>query len=343
MTDRASNQRRAAAQRSKTRRGLAALIPVSDDSATSEAASDPQVVDVRQSTKRARARRPDVGPPAASAHKAPEIAAPISIEGLTLIDVNPAEVHPNHAQPRTIFDPDAIEQLAASIKEIGFLQPIVVRPDGDSWELIAGERRLRAARSLDLPKIPALVRSTADEAMLRDALLENLQRVQLNPLEEAAAYEQLLVDFGCTHDELAARLGRSRPQISNTVRLLKLPPAVASRVAAGVLSAGHARALLSVDDSERADELARRVVAEGISVRGLEEIVATAKPKRRVAKPQKATQQPVELEAVAARLSDKYETRVQVAMGRKRGKIVIEFADIDDLHRIVTTMDELPS
>jgi ParB family chromosome partitioning protein len=235
-------------------------------------------------------------------------------------------------------------ELVHSIREVGLLQPIVVRPvmgEGpDSYELVMGERRWRAAQLAGLERIPAIVRATDDTDMLRDALLENLHRSQLNPLEEAAAYQQLLDDFGCTHDELAQRIGRSRPQISNTIRLLKLSPAVQRRVAAGVLSAGHARSLLGVEDADQQDRLAARVVAEGISVRGLEEIVATGGGEAPSA-PAVRRNKPVApgLTELAGRLSDRLETRVKVDLGRHKGKITVEFASLDDLRRIVDIMD----
>lgn len=313
------------------RRGIAALIP-SDSSASSA---------TRQSRRR---ERNDAGPPEGVA---PVQHAPAQqIDGLELIQVRPNQVTPNPSQPRTEFDPDALIELAHSLSDIGFLQPIVVRPKpggkDDEYELIAGERRWRASQIAQLDKIPALIRTTDDNAMLRDALLENLQRVALNPIEEAAAYEQLLTDFGGTHDELAGKLGRSRPQVSNTLRLLKLPPAVQRRVAAGVLSAGHARALLGLADSDQMDAMAKRVVAEGISVRGLEELVALNAPrverKPRAAAAKRADNS-IEFEAVAVRLGDALETRVQINAGKSKGKIVIEFADVDDLHRVISLMN----
>jgi ParB family chromosome partitioning protein len=261
-------------------------------------------------------------------------------EGSWFAEVPADQITPNHVQPRQVFDVDAMAELVYSIREVGLLQPVVVRPTGpESYELVMGERRWRAAQEAGLEAIPAIVRATDDTDMLRDALLENLHRSQLNPLEEAAAYQQLLEDFDCTHEELAARIGRSRPQISNTIRLLKLSPAVQRRVAAGVLSAGHARSLLAVDDAEQQDRLAGRVVAEGISVRGLEEIVATgggiARP------PAPARRKPVApgLADLAERLSDRLETRVKVDLGRRKGKITVEFASLDDLRRIVDIMD----
>jgi ParB family chromosome partitioning protein len=254
-------------------------------------------------------------------------------------------IQPNHVQPRTVFEEEALAELVTSIREVGLLQPVVVRAlpeDGEPrrYELVMGERRWRASREAGLAAIPAIVRATDDDDMLRDALLENLHRSQLNPLEEAAAYGQLLEDFGCTHEELATRIGRSRPQISNTLRLLKLSPAVQNRVAAGVLSAGHARALLGVEDPQRQDRLAARVVAEGISVRGLEEIVAvgdTDGPD--TSRVRRAVPTAPGLVELADRLSDRLETRVKVALGKSKGKITVEFASLEDLRRIVDVMD----
>lgn len=249
------------------------------------------------------------------------------------------QVHPNPRQPRRVFDEDALEELAHSIREFGLLQPIIVRPrpDGDV-ELVMGERRLRAARAAGLTVVPAIVRDTADEALLRDAVLENIHRADLNPLEEAAAYDQLLTEFAVTHEELAARLGRSRSQITNTVRLLRLPVRVQSRVAAGVLSAGHARALLGLAEPQAQDELATRIVAEGLSVRATEEIVAmggvpSATPTHR--SPSRTVVSPA-LQELAGALSDAFDTRVTVALGRRRGKITVEFATVEDLERLVT-------
>lgn len=233
-------------------------------------------------------------------------------------------------------------ELVHSIKEIGLLQPIVVRSVGeDRYELIMGERRWRATTEAGLETIPAIVRQTGDDAMLRDALLENLHRSQLNALEEAAAYQQLLDDFGCTHDELSTRIGRSRPQISNTLRLLKLSPAVQRRVAAGVLSAGHARALLGVPDAAAQDRLAGRVVAEGISVRGLEEIVAVGVGDDDGENVRFRANRPTApgLGDLNERLSDRLDTRVKVTMGKAKGKIAIEFASLGDLERIVGIID----
>ena len=252
-----------------------------------------------------------------------------------------SNISPNPRQPRQVFDEDALAELVQSIQEVGLLQPVVVRRAGnDRYELVMGERRWRATQQAGLDTIPAIVRHTGDDDLLRDALLENLHRAELNPLEEAAAYQQLLDDFGCTHDDLASRIGRSRPQISNTLRLLKLTPAVQRRVAAGVLSAGHARALLGVDDAEAQDRLAGRVVAEGISVRGLEEIVAVGDvgPGRSTGTRRSKPTSPG-LEDLAAHLSDRLETRVKVDLGRRKGRITVEFASLPDLERIIGVID----
>ncbi|MEU0509998.1 MULTISPECIES: ParB/RepB/Spo0J family partition protein [unclassified Amycolatopsis] len=264
------------------------------------------------------------------------------VAGAVYREIPTSSVKPNPKQPRQVFDEDALAELEHSIREFGLMQPIVVRElGGGEYELVMGERRLRASQRAELENIPAIVRQTADEAMLRDALLENIHRVQLNPLEEAAAYQQLLDEFEVTHEELASRIGRSRPVITNTIRLLKLPLPVQRRVAAGVLSAGHARALLSLEDPEQQEELATRIVAEGLSVRATEEAVtlkkseAPAKPK---AAPRKAMQAPG-LQDLANRLSDTFDTRVKVDLGRRKGRIVVEFGSIDDLERIVSIMD----
>ncbi|MCT2589223.1 ParB/RepB/Spo0J family partition protein [Streptomyces sp. N2-109] len=249
-------------------------------------------------------------------------------------------ITPNPRQPREVFDEDALAELVASIKEVGLLQPVVVRQLAPGrFELIMGERRWRACREAELEVIPAIVRATDDDKLLLDALLENLHRAQLNPLEEAMAYDQLLKDFNCTHDQLADRIGRSRPQVSNTLRLLRLSPSVLRRVAAGVLSAGHARALLSVEDGEEQDRLAHRIVAEGLSVRAVEEIVTllgTNPQKASKSKgPRAGKRLSPALDQLAGRLSDRFETRVKVDLGQKKGKIVVEFASMDDLERIL--------
>lgn len=247
-------------------------------------------------------------------------------------------VEPNPRQPRQVFDPDALAELVASIREVGLLQPVVVRHLGAGrYQLVMGERRLRAARAAGLAEIPAIVRETADDALLRDALLENLHREQLNPLEEAAAYQQMLDDFGSTHEELAARLGRSRSQVTNTIRLLGLSPPVQRRVAAGVLSAGHARALLGVTDPAEQEALAARIVAEGLSVRAVEELVALRDARTRSPVPRRAGARR-RFDAVADALRDRYETTVHVEMGRAKGRVVVEFGSVEDLQRILSLM-----
>ncbi len=307
-------------------RGLAALIP----QGPADGGSGPM--------KLPTAPRPK---PPAGAPEPP--AGPTGTVGGAVYQEVPLEaIKANPKQPRQVFDEDALAELEHSIREFGLMQPIVVRELGPGeYELVMGERRLRAAQRAELGKIPAIVRQTADEAMLRDALLENIHRVQLNPLEEAAAYQQLLEEFAVTHDELASRIGRSRPVITNTIRLLRLPLAVQRRVAAGVLSSGHARALLGLEDAGQQEELAARIVAEGMSVRATEEAVvllkgqAPAKPK---AAPQRKPIQAPGLQDVADRLSHAFDTRVKVELGKRKGKIVVEFGSVDDLERIVELM-----
>ncbi|BCJ59426.1 chromosome partitioning protein ParB [Micromonospora endophytica] len=261
------------------------------------------------------------------------------VPGARFAEISVDSIVPNPKQPRQVFDEEALEELKTSIQEVGFLQPIVVRQlDDEKFELVMGERRWRAAQAVGREVIPAIVRDTRDDAMLRDALLENIHRANLNPLEEAAAYQQLLEEFGATHEELARRIGRSRPQISNTIRLLNLPAQVQRRVAAGVLSAGHARALLSVEDSETQEQLALRIVAEGLSVRATEEIVAltlTEGPAKKESAKRRSKPHAPALSDLADRLSDRFDTRVKVDIGRSKGKITIEFATVDDLERIV--------
>ncbi|GAA4917880.1 ParB/RepB/Spo0J family partition protein [Streptomonospora salina] len=268
--------------------------------------------------------------------------APEAVGGAYLDEIEVGAVTPNPRQPRQHFDEEALEELRASIAEVGLLQPIVVRTLGSGrYELIMGERRWRASKEVGLETIPAIVRDTTDDELLRDALLENLHRQQLNPLEEAAAYQQLLDDFGATHDELAKRIGRSRPHITNTLRLLNLSPSVQRRVAAGVLSAGHARALLSVEESDTQDRLARRIVEEGLSVRALEEIITLGETdeKRSASRKSPASSDPSpEMEELSRRLSDTFETRVKINQGRNKGKIVVEFATKEDLERIIAAM-----
>jgi ParB family transcriptional regulator, chromosome partitioning protein len=266
-----------------------------------------------------------------------------AVPGARFAEIPVGQISPNPKQPRTSFDEDAMAELVHSVKEVGLLQPIVVRRTApERYELVMGERRWRAGQQAGLDTIPAIVRDTADDSMLRDALLENLHRSQLNPLEEAAAYQQMLDDFGCTQDVLASRIGRSRPQISNTLRLLKLPASVQRRVAAGVLSAGHARALLALPSGDAQERLAQRIVAEGLSVRSVEELVAIGDaPADAEMSSRRPSNRPVapRLTDLAERLSDRFETRVKVDLGKTKGRITVEFASLEDLERIVALMD----
>lgn len=307
-------------------RGLAALIPTGPPPSDGPPIAGPKLVKDADWFAANGAVKPPSG----------------EVAGAVYREIPVASIKPNPKQPRQVFDQEALAELEHSIREFGLMQPIVVRqlPD-DEFELVMGERRLRASQQAELELIPAIVRQTADEAMLRDALLENIHRVQLNPLEEAAAYQQLLEEFEVTHEELASKIGRSRPVITNTIRLLKLPLPVQRRVAAGVLSAGHARALLSLEDPGRQEELATRIVAEGLSVRATEEAVTLAKseaPPKPKAAPRKPIHAP-KLQALAERLSDTFDTKVKVDLGQRKGRIVVEFGSIDDLERIVSIMD----
>ncbi|MBB5787211.1 ParB/RepB/Spo0J family partition protein [Jiangella mangrovi] len=318
-------------------RGLGALIPTADPASSEALRTSPVDVFFPGTTE---------GTNGSAAHVSRETASGdddlLPVDGATFAEIPVDSIVPNLRQPRQVFDEDALAELVSSIQEVGLLQPIVVRQlESGRYELVMGERRWRATKEAGFPTIPAIVRTTRDDDMLRDALLENLHRSQLNPLEEAAAYQQLLDDFGCTHDELAVRIKRSRPQISNTLRLLKLPPLVQRRVAAGILSAGHARALLGLSDGAGQERLAQRIVAEGLSVRTVEEIVAlddsNEAPKaraRRAARPVAPR-----LSDIASALSERLDTRVKVDLGRSKGKVTIEFASIDDLERIVGTID----
>jgi ParB family transcriptional regulator, chromosome partitioning protein len=271
-------------------------------------------------------------------------AADVASVGAVYREIDPALIASNPRQPRQVFDEEALAELVHSIREFGLMQPIVVRsPDpAGRYQLVMGERRLRAAQQAGLAAIPAIVRETSDDNMLRDALLENIHRVNLNPLEEAAAYQQLLDEFGVTHDELATRIGRSRPLITNMIRLLRLPIAVQRRVAAGVLSAGHARALLALEGGPEAqEELAARIVAEGLSVRATEEAVTLANRGDSTPAPgprRKPIHMPG-LQDVAEKLSATFDTRVTVSLGKRKGKIVVEFGSVEDLQRIVSLMD----
>jgi len=301
--------------------------------------------DLASSTSAVPTERESGGAPSDAAHAGSQDGVElVPVPGAHFAEVPVADIRPNAKQPRTVFDEGDLDELVDSISQIGVLQPIVVRPDpdaGSGYELIMGERRWRAAQEAGLETIPSIVRDTEDSEMLRDALLENLHRAALNPLEEAAAYRQLLDDFGCTHEELAGRIARSRPQISNTLRLLRLPPLVQRRVAAGVLSAGHARALLGLSDGAEIERLAQRIVSEGLSVRATEEIVTLVaegseeKPKRRQPR---AGQRSEAMSELAGRLSDRFETRVKVDLGKTKGKMTVEFASVEDLNRILQVM-----
>jgi ParB family chromosome partitioning protein len=268
----------------------------------------------------------------------------VPVPGVRFAEIRVSDIHPNRKQPRAVFDEDDMAELVHSVREIGVLQPIVVRNStetgGEPFELVMGERRWRAVQAAGLETIPAIVRDTTDDDLLRDALLENLHRSQLNPLEEAAAYQQLLEDFGTTHEQLADRIGRSRPQVSNTLRLLKLPPLVQRRVAAGVLSAGHARALLALPDAAAMERLAQRIVAEGMSVRATEEAVAlyqdpTKPTKNNIPRPGARHER---LDYLASSLSDRLDTNVKISLGVRKGRVSIEFASVEDLNRIMDVL-----
>lgn len=269
----------------------------------------------------------------------------VAVPGARLALLSPADIAPNRVQPRQVFVQEDLDELVASIREVGVLQPVVVRPIPDAaagepqYELVMGERRLRASRIVGLETIPAVVKNTADDAMLRDALLENLHRANLNPLEEASAYQQLLSDFGITQDELAVRIGRSRPQITNTIRLLRLPGTVQARVAAGVLSAGHARAILSAGDSVAMERLADKIVNEELSVRSAEAFAAKKPASTPSSKPSPGRKQG-QLDEIAERLGDRLSTRVKIALGARKGQVTIEFATVTDLNRILAELGE---
>ncbi|MCO8277628.1 ParB/RepB/Spo0J family partition protein [Actinoplanes sp. TRM 88003] len=321
-------------------RGLGALIPTAPAAApVAEAPAAAPVAEAPPPAAVPAPTAPPVSPPAPVSRPASPAEDLAPVPGARFAEIDVTSIEPNSKQPRHVFDEEALDELKTSIQEVGFLQPIVVRELGeDRYELVMGERRWRAAQAVGREKIPAIVRETRDDAMLRDALLENIHRANLNPLEEAAAYQQLLEEFGATHEELAKRIGRSRPQISNTIRLLNLPAPVQRRVAAGVLSAGHARALLGLDDSEAQEKLALRIVAEGLSVRATEELVSLAiadGPAKKAAPSRRPKVHAPALNDLAERLSDRFDTRVKVDIGRNKGKITIEFATVDDLERIV--------
>ncbi len=313
------------AKRTGLGRGIGALIPTDTGSA----------------------RPVDVFFPSPAARAEPEVEGLIAVPGARLANLRPEEIVPNAVQPRTEFDQEKLDELIASIREVGVLQPVVVRPISDAadgapkYELIMGERRLRATKALGLDTIPAVIKNTNDDAMLRDALLENLHRADLNPLEEASAYQQLLADFNITQDELATRIGRSRPQITNTIRLLRLPDSVQKKVAAGVLSAGHARAVLSVgEDSQAMERLADKIINEDLTVRAAEAAAGqvSVKPAKKV-KPTAGGRQG-QLNEIADRLGDRLDTRVKVTLGAKKGTIVIDFATVGDLNRILGELGE---
>ena len=263
----------------------------------------------------------------------------LPVPGAEFADIPIHEIRENPRNPRTMFDEDELDELASSVRQVGVLQPVVVRPipvteDGESFELVMGERRWRAARRADLSHIPSIIRETNDDDLLRDALLENLHRTQLNPLEEAAAYQQLLDDFGCTQDELSERIGRSRPQITNTLRLLRLPALVQRRLASGALSAGHARALLGLDDPALMEELAQRIVSEGLSVRAVERLVAGGSQPATTRTPRRSTYDPHVVD-LTSRLSNRLETQVRIDVGKRKGRITLEFTNLEDLERLV--------
>ncbi|MFD2766287.1 ParB/RepB/Spo0J family partition protein [Micromonospora eburnea] len=319
-------------------RGLGALIPTGPVAGGAPAAAEPERTAAAIPAPPVAGAAATIG--AAAAAPAVEPEPQLSpVPGARFAEIPVDAIVPNPKQPRQVFDEDALEELKVSIQEVGFLQPIVVRQlDDEKFELVMGERRWRAAQAVGRESIPAIVRDTRDDAMLRDALLENIHRANLNPLEEAAAYQQLLEEFGATHEELARRIGRSRPQISNTIRLMNLPAQVQRRVAAGVISAGHARALLSLEDGEAQEQLAKRIVAEGISVRATEELVALALadgPAQTPAAKRRPKPHAPGLSDLANRLADRFDTRVKVDIGHRKGKITIEFATVDDLERIV--------
>lgn len=303
-------------------RGIGSLIPTNESSST---------------------RPVDVFFPTAASPIAETL---VSVPGARLASLSPDDIKPNAVQPRTTFVQQDLDELVDSIREVGLLQPIVVRPiegaapNGPHYELVMGERRLRASKILGLATIPAVVKNTADDAMLRDALLENLHRANLNPLEEASAYQQLLADFGITQDELASRIGRSRPQITNTIRLLRLPVGVQNRVAAGVLSAGHARAILSAGDPATMERLADKIINEDLSVRAAEAAAGLVSSKPSTQKRPSAGRRQGQLDEIAGRLGDRLDTRVKVTLGARKGTIVIDFATIADLNRILAELKE---
>lgn len=311
-----------ATKRTGLGRGIGSLIPTASDEAKGD-------------------RPVDVFFPAAPAANPAEPL--VDVPGARLAQLSPTDIVPNAQQPRQVFDEKDMAELVHSIREVGVLQPIVVRPipGTSTYELIMGERRLRASKEAGLKSIPAIIKETADDAMLRDALLENLHRSELNPLEEASAYQQLLQDFGITQEQLADRIGRSRPQISNTLRLLKLPTSVQAKVAAGVLSAGHARAILATGSEPAMIKLADKIIKEDLSVRAAESLATTAKPTATKPKTTAGTRR-AHLNEVAERLGDRLDTRVKITLGTRKGLISIEFATVADLNRILAELGESP-
>lgn len=320
------------AKRTGLGRGIGALIPTTDQAERPVDVFFPGASKVKT----------DAAPAAfEQGSSAAEDAELSQVPGIRLIQIDPNSIVPNPRQPRTHFDEDHLAELVHSVREFGVLQPVIVRQNADGeYELIMGERRTRAAREAGLTTIPAIVRETADEDLLRDALLENLHRSQLNPLEEASAYQQLLEDFGITQEELAARIGRSRPQISNTIRLLRLPLPVQQRVAAGVLSAGHARAILSAETPEQMQRLADKVVNEDLSVRATEAAAKTVSATGASTSKPTAGARRAYLDEVSHKLGDRLNTRVQIALGARKGQLKIEFASIQDLNRILAELGE---
>lgn len=323
-------------------RGLGALIPNSSgDETGSSQPTRPVDLFFPEPKSRKTATTPSRATKKPAVAEQPEL---VEVPGATFMELPVDEIHPNRKQPRSVFDEDDMAELVHSVREIGVLQPIVVRKSteqGDQpYELVMGERRWRASQAAGLATIPVIVRETTDDNLLRDALLENLHRSQLNPLEEAAAYQQLLEDFGTTHEQLADRIGRSRPQVSNTLRLLKLPPVVQRRVAAGVLSAGHARALLALPDAVAMENLAQKIVAEGMSVRATEEAVqlhhAPLDGKKATGKNPSPRHE--RLDFLATSLADRLDTNVKISLGARKGKVSIEFASVEDLNRIMDVL-----
>ncbi|MCX2747278.1 ParB/RepB/Spo0J family partition protein [Arthrobacter sp. MI7-26] len=325
---RGSSSKSSTAAKTPAAKSLSAEISVTSKPAAAEAASSDAAGDAVSETLPVDAPKVEL----------------VEVPGARFAEIPVGDIHPNRKQPRSVFDEDDMAELVHSVKEIGVLQPIVVRTStekgGEPYELVMGERRWRAVQAAGLETIPAIVRDTNDDDLLRDALLENLHRSQLNPLEEAAAYQQLLEDFGTTHEQLADRIGRSRPQVSNTIRLLKLPPLVQRRVAASVLSAGHARALLALPDAAAMERLAQKIVAEGMSVRATEEAVAlyqdpTVPPKNSIPRPNARHER---LDYLASSLSDRLDTNVKITLGARKGRVSIEFASVEDLNRIMDVL-----